>query len=77
MKKQFIITTIAMLICGCIYAQSETVYGNNPANGRYLKTRGFNMYYEIYGTGKPLLIIHGNGQSIKNFSKQISYFENR
>jgi pimeloyl-ACP methyl ester carboxylesterase len=32
------------------------------------------MYYEIYGTGKPLLIIHGNGGSINNFSNQIPYF---
>ena len=32
------------------------------------------MYYEIYGTGEPLLIIHGNGGSIKKFLYQIPYF---
>jgi pimeloyl-ACP methyl ester carboxylesterase len=32
------------------------------------------MYYETYGTGEPLLIIHGNGGSINNFLYQIPYF---
>ena len=32
------------------------------------------MYYETYGTGEPLLIIHGNGGSIKDFLYQIPYF---
>ena len=32
------------------------------------------MYYETYGTGEPLLIIHGNGGSIKDFLYQVPYF---
>ena len=32
------------------------------------------MYYETYGSGEPLLIIHGNGGSISNFQNQIPYF---
>ena len=32
------------------------------------------MYYEIYGKGEPLLLIHGNAGSINNFSGQIPYF---
>ena len=32
------------------------------------------MYYETYGQGQPLLIIHGNGGSINNFLYQIPYF---
>jgi pimeloyl-ACP methyl ester carboxylesterase len=64
------------------YAQSTlpvastgaTVYGNNTAVGKYADIRGFRMYYEVYGAGKPLLIIHGNGGSIKDFKNQIPYF---
>ncbi|MGK2864963.1 MAG: alpha/beta fold hydrolase [Chitinophagaceae bacterium] len=57
------------------FAQTEKmVYGNNPKAGHKVSIRGINMYYEVYGTGKPLLIIHGNGGSIKDFSKQIPYF---
>lgn len=51
-----------------------TIYGRNEKVGKYLKTRGFNMYYEEYGSGSPLLIIHGNGGSINNFLYQIPYF---
>jgi pimeloyl-ACP methyl ester carboxylesterase len=51
-----------------------TMYGKNAKAGNYVKTRGFNMYYETYGAGEPLLIIHGNGGSINNFLYQIPYF---
>ncbi len=52
----------------------NSIYGNNPKAGHYANVRGFKMYYEIYGKGEPLLLIHGNGGSINNFSGQISYF---
>ena len=32
------------------------------------------MYCEVYGQGKPLLMIHGNGGSISTFSRNIGYF---
>ena len=51
-----------------------TMYGRNANAGHYLNTRGFNMYYETYGSGEPLLIIHGNGGSINNFVYQIPFF---
>jgi len=51
-----------------------TKYGRNPAVGKYADIRGFKMYYETYGKGEPLLIIHGNGGSINNFLYQIPYF---
>jgi pimeloyl-ACP methyl ester carboxylesterase len=52
-------------------------YGNNPAVGKYYNIRGFKMYCEVYGQGKPLLIIHGNGGSISNFVFQIPYFSRK
>ena len=55
---------------------SDTIkYGNNPAAGKYVDIRGFKMYYETYGQGEPLLIIHGNSGSIGNFLYQIPYFD--
>lgn len=51
-----------------------TIFGRNEKAGHFIKTRGFNMYYETYGSGSPLLIIHGNGGSINNFVYQIPYF---
>jgi len=52
-------------------------YGNNASAGKYYDIRGFKMYCEVYGTGKPLLIIHGNGGSISNFVYQVPYFSQK
>jgi pimeloyl-ACP methyl ester carboxylesterase len=49
-------------------------YGSNPNVGKYLKVNGINLYYETYGEGEPLLLIHGNGGSIINMGYQIEYF---
>ena len=32
------------------------------------------IYYETYGEGQPLLLIHGNGGSIDSDRCQIAYF---
>lgn len=57
-------------------AQDHPVrYGDNPAAGHYLETRGFKLYYEVYGQGQPLLLFHGNGASISSMGNQIPYFE--
>ncbi len=59
----------------CAQSATDTsLYGNNTKVGKYVNTRGFRMYYETYGEGAPLLIIHGNGGSINNFMYQIPFF---
>src|SRR4026207_245298 len=55
----------------------KNMYGKNKAVGKYYNIRGFKMYAEVYGQGKPLLFIHGNGGSINNFTKQIPYFSQK
>ena len=35
-------------------------YGNNPQVGKYLRVEDATLYYEVYGTGKPLLLLHGD-----------------
>jgi len=35
-------------------------YGNNPAAGRYAEAGDTRIYYEVYGAGKPLLLLHGD-----------------
>ena len=49
-------------------------YGENAQAGSYARINGINMYYEIYGAGEPLLLIHGNGQSIAAMQYQARYF---
>jgi pimeloyl-ACP methyl ester carboxylesterase len=60
-----------------VEAQQKIEYGNNKIAGRYYNIRGINMYCEIYGQGKPLLLIHGNGGSIQAFENNIPYFSKK
>jgi len=43
-------------------------------NGKYINVNGVNLYYETYGKGEPLLMIHGNGGSFICFKNQVSTF---
>jgi pimeloyl-ACP methyl ester carboxylesterase len=49
-------------------------YGSNAQAGQHADVNGIKMYYEIYGGGDPLLVIHGNGQSIADMHFQIAHF---
>jgi pimeloyl-ACP methyl ester carboxylesterase len=49
-------------------------YGNNKEAGNFKKINGINLYYEIYGTGKPLILLHGNGGSIRSQQGKIKFF---
>ena len=75
MRKIGVALSFFQLICFVALSQTKLVaYGNNQAAGKYYNIRGIQLYCEVYGTGKPLLMIHGNGGSIKAFSKTIPYF---
>jgi len=53
------------------------LYGNNSETGKYYDIRGCKMYCETYGEGEPLLLIHGNGGSIRDFVNQIPFFSKK
>jgi len=89
--RKIIIASLTWFSCFSLSAQTEmdslamqfqelmknTTYGSNKEVGKYYSIRGFKMYAEVYGTGQPLLIIHGNGGSIDNFLYQIPYFSKK
>lgn len=55
----------------------ETPYGNNESVGKFVTINGAKIYYEEYGAGEPLLLIHGNGADIKSMGNQIDYFKTK
>jgi pimeloyl-ACP methyl ester carboxylesterase len=89
--RKLILASATLFYCFILFAQSEmdslsmqfqammknTTYGKNKDAGKFYNIRGFKMYTETYGTGQPLLIIHGNGGSINNFLYQIPYFSKK
>ena len=57
--------------------QPVAKYGSNPAAGKTFTHDGVKLYYEVYGSGEPLLLVHGNGSSIGELRAQIDYFRKR
>jgi len=77
---------VTALLCGSLslfafvqmYGQSvpasDIPYGDNKDAGNYAVLNGVRLYYEIYGTGDPLILLHGNGGNIHAMRYQIEYF---
>ena len=54
---------------GLTFGQPAIHYGS--ADGKYLSIRKSRIYYEEYGKGIPLLLLHGGFGSIQDFQKVI------
>ncbi len=68
MKK--IISVIVLFVSMAFFAQVYD-FGKNPKAGKILHLKDADIYYEVYGKGEPLFLLHGNGGSIDAFSKEI------
>lgn len=72
MKPFLLKTLIFVFACfssGLTYCQTSINYGSN--NGKYLSVNQTLIYYEEYGSGTPLLLLHGGFSSISNFQNTI------
>ncbi|OOQ59255.1 alpha/beta hydrolase [Mucilaginibacter pedocola] len=67
----FVVVPQLLTLLGC---KPKTMYGNNPEAGHYYNVNGIKMYVEEYGSGKPLLMIHGNGGDMSSFTDNVPYF---
>jgi pimeloyl-ACP methyl ester carboxylesterase len=75
-----LIHLLGFLVAIPVYAQttSEVLpYGNSKEAGNYISIQGAKQYYEIYGQGEPLVLIHGNGGNISYMKSQIEYFSRK
>lgn len=59
MKKLLILSVFAIIFLQPLLAQDKAPYGNNPERGHYFDANGTRLYYEVYGAGPPLLLLHG------------------
>ncbi len=51
---------LSLLITGVNNCFSQDIpYGNNPSAGHYYNVGDAKIYYEIYGKGKPVVMLHG------------------
>jgi pimeloyl-ACP methyl ester carboxylesterase len=68
------VTIGSLQLFGQSGTQSLIPYGNNIAAGNYVVLNRVRLYYEIYGEGDPLILLHGNGGNIEGMKYQIDYF---
>ena len=45
-----------------------------PAAGHYARLRGIRVYYELYGKGPVLVLLHGGAGNGAQFEKQVPFF---
>jgi pimeloyl-ACP methyl ester carboxylesterase len=80
LSKALSLVVACLLLSLAIAAQTPSApkiavkYGSNPAAGKTFTHDGIQLYYETYGAGQPLLLVHGNGGNIGDFKAQIAYF---
>lgn len=65
---------LLLICCFNFLGTYSQKYGNNHTSGNYKKVNNIQLYYEEYGSGKPLLLLHGNGGSINAHSARIDFF---
>ena len=71
--KKVIVFLVYVIFCSNVFAQKplrhfmqskdeqiNTIpYGNNAQAGHYVKSKDAKIYYEIYGKGQPVVLLHG------------------
>ena len=75
--KRFILYTFLICFCKSASGQIKIPYGDNKEVGKYIEVNGIKHYYEVYGAGVPLLLIHGNSTGIKGWAAQLECFSKK
>lgn len=56
---QKLISALSLIFIITNSQAQDIPYGNNPAAAHYVNVGDANIYYETYGKGKPLVMLHG------------------
>ena len=66
-----LLSSLAILSCDNklntlkVSSEAMSTDSNSDSIGRYADVNGLQLYYEIHGTGTPLVLIHGGGSTIQ------------
>lgn len=78
-RQAFLITLTALVISSCKNSDNKTMNSQSTTKNQtnenftsgYAPVNGLKMYYEIYGQGNPLVLIHGGGSTIQTSFEKI------
>jgi len=65
------------LMFWAIVTQAQIPYGSNKAVGKRIQVGDISMYYEIYGNGEPLILLHGGFGSSEMMGGMIAAFSKK
>lgn len=73
MKKFAAFLVLFLILSSCAESATEKILVNTEKTekGNVLHLKDADIYYEVYGKGKPLFLLHGNGGRIDAFAKEI------
>lgn len=74
MRWMWLFVGVGAVTTALMAGEPAVPYGSNSAAGHYATVNGARIYYEDYGSGAPLVVLHGNGGSIAQLRFQIDFF---
>lgn len=74
--KKYLLPLLILILSACAHKPPSTTEKTEeqiqPTQSGYLKVNGTDIYYETYGEGEPLVLLHGGGSDIQvSFGKGI------
>ena len=67
-SRTFAVVAACTLAGGSVAAQQtrQPSTSSSPSVGRFASVNGLKLYYEIHGRGRPLVLLHGGGSTIRS-----------
>ena len=68
---------LLFLLLSTFLVNAQIPYGSNPKVGKRIQVGDISMYYEIYGKGEPLILLHGGLGSSEMMGGMIAAFSKK
>ncbi|MFN8417642.1 MAG: alpha/beta fold hydrolase [Anaerolineae bacterium] len=68
MRKLLTTSLLVSTLFALTSVESSKAQGN-AGTGKYAAVNGLNLYYEVHGTGQPLILLHGGLGGVVEFSQ--------